>query len=161
MKPEKQKTNHAVENEENLQDKKVDFRYVYFGRNTKNNQHSGVTCVGYLVNEKGNAMLLGAAFCSPADIFSKKKARAIIVGRILKGLQKTEEENESVDLGYEVLEAKDTLFSDMSYEGITQVIREALNERVTDLTTDELKRLAPEDRTRFASVCIPYWFEGV
>ncbi len=90
------------------------MRYMYM-RNKKDNS---VTCVGYSV--EGNKITAGFSFCSPKDNFSKKKARAIISGRVAK--QKKI-----------VFEAKE---DNPRYKEISKLIKNCLNEKEGALVGD-------------------------
>lgn len=125
---------------------KPETRFVYFGRmeklgiNKKGEEytqhiHDGVTCVGYVVTEDGY-LVLAASFCSPEDEFSKKKARMVIKGRMLKGK-------------VVILPDNGKAWVDMSYEELIAEIRECVNASYDS------------DTTEFANVPWPLWFQGV
>lgn len=87
-----------IKNNENVEVDLDDIRFIYFGRKTKpvvnrkgvecdQHIHNGVSCVGYTPIEiDGNiTLVMGFAFCSPQDSFSRKKARTVIGNRIKAG----------------------------------------------------------------------------
>jgi hypothetical protein len=126
---------------------KQGMRFIYFGRMKKLNfnkkdeeyvqhVHDGVTCVGYQIAETGD-LVVGVSFCSPADQFSKKKARMIIKGRMAIG--------KAVMLP----DVGDKSYTVMSYEELIAEIRECLNHSYD------------ADSAELAGVPWPLWFQGV
>ncbi len=55
--------------------------FIYFGFEKDNVKHNGITCIGYFHNIEMKQIEFAICFCSPKDIFSKKKARKIIKDR--------------------------------------------------------------------------------
>lgn len=135
-------------------------RYVYFGRKEGTNTHNGVVSVGYTISDNGKVLKIAAAFCSPEDIFSKKKTQVIIHGRIAWG--KTED-----------IEATDKLFSEMRYEEIIDIIKfnvnSAFNSVVMDINGQKAYTTIGEyvkanlftNYPSFAEVNFPWWFKGI
>lgn len=134
-------------------------RYVYFGRTEGTNVHKGVVCVGYTINDEGTILKIAIAFCSPEDIFSKKKTQAIIHGRISWG--KTED-----------IEATDRLFNEMRYEEIIEIIKGVINSDFHDVVSNingqnfgtigsYVKALKHMHYPSFAEVNFPWWFKGI
>lgn len=135
-------------------------RYVYFGRKEGTNVHDGVVSVGYTISDDGKLLRIAIAFCSPEDIFSKKKTQAIIHGRI--AWSKTED-----------IEAEDKLFSDMRYEEIIEIIKfnvnGTFNSVVMDINGEQTYTTIGEyvkahlfaDYPSFAEVNFPWWFKGI
>ena len=135
-------------------------RYVYFGRKEGTNVHNGVVSVGYTISNDGKLLRIAVAFCSPEDIFSKKKTQAIIHGRI--AWSKTED-----------IEAEDKLFSDMRYEEIIEIIKFSVNSAFNSVVTDfngqqtfdnigqYVKANLFNDYPSFAEVNFPWWFKGI
>lgn len=62
------------------------LRYVYFGDTSGTHYHNGVVAVGYWFNPETKKMQYAVAFCSPNDRFNRKKAHAIIKGRMKAGV---------------------------------------------------------------------------
>ena len=131
-------------------------RYAYFGRQENTNKHNGVTAVGYTMSTDGKILRIAVAYCSPNDIFSKKKTQAAIIGRILWG--KTED-----------IEATDTLFTDMRYEQIINIIKKQLNDTYFNIIGEVgctsaktyAKATSYTKLASFAEVNFPWWFTGI
>jgi len=123
------------------------MRYIYFGKENIGKKH-GVICVGYkFEGERG--LKLSFCFCSPLDIFSKKKAHAIIEGRMEKGNSITVNTEGPEKLKYEEIAniAKDVLNDAMPY-GVPNV--RAYVESVEHKSTPEV-----------GNVKLPWWFTGI
>jgi len=123
------------------------MRYIYFGKEDNNKEH-GVTCIGYKF-EGDRGLRMSFCFCSPKDRFSKKKAHAIIEGRMSKGNS--------------VLANIDGL-NKMKYEEITSVAKDILNNampygvpNVKGYVDSVDHKSAPE----VGNVKLPWWFSGV
>lgn len=130
--------------------KEGDLRFVYFGRKKDTNVHAGVACIGYSV--KGNKLTLSVAFCGPQDIFSKKKARSIIIGRMA---------SKAITLNAEDFGLAS--FEGVKYEKLVEIIKDAMNGSMPKGKTiyQVVKESKHKVRPAFANVFIPWWFDGV
>lgn len=128
-------------------------RYAYFGRKKGTNSHNGVTAVGYTISADGKTLRIAVAYCSPDDIFSKKKTQAAIHGRIAWG--KTED-----------IEGD---FKEMRYEEIVNIIKKHLNDAyyntIGSIGCTSAKEYAKATLFKafpsFAEVNFPWWFKGI
>lgn len=140
-------------------------RYVYFGRTEGTNVHNGVTSVGYTISDDGRTMKVAVAFCSPEDIFSKKKTQAIIHGRISWG------KTEDIEITDEDVAAGAISFKEARYEDIINIIRTMITESYEDTFAPEnggfasifefVKANKFNAFPSFAEVNFPWWFKGI
>ena len=122
------------------------MRFVYLGREKKNSISNGISCVGYQF--KDNALLLGFAFCSPGEHFSKKKARSIIEGRMKKG--------SFIKIDNFPVQAK--------YADIVTTSMKTLNDAMPEGYKNVHEYVLAHEHKKFPTiggVKLPWWFEGV
>ncbi len=142
--------------EENLRNFNKDTRYVYFGRNKENNNHGGIVCVGYRVDDSGTVLRLSVAFCSPEDVFVKKESHERILARMDKGAF------EDLVKDIEEISADNPLFSDMKYEEIIDIIVTALNSAIPADWADYKSYLNnKKPYPKFARIKLPWWLANV
>jgi hypothetical protein len=58
------------------------IRFIYFRENKDNSNHNGIVCAGYQYKKEDKSLDIGVSFCNPVDRFSRKRAHAIIKGRL-------------------------------------------------------------------------------
>jgi hypothetical protein len=63
---------------------KDNVRFIYFGKTPDCRKHDGILTVAYQIIDIDNkkAIKAGLAFCSPKDVFNKKRGRLISTGRL-------------------------------------------------------------------------------
>ena len=121
------------------------MRYIYFGKN-KGGNHNGIACVGYEL-EGERKMKMSFSFCSPNDRFSRKKAHAILDGRM---------DNDQVVVA-------NTEVKFLKYEEITKIAREFLNNSIEgwkDPKEFTVNNNYKKHKT-VGGVNLPWWFKRI
>lgn len=69
------------------QDQKIDPRvkFVYFGNRSQASNHEGVITIASYVDECSNRAYYGVSYCSPSDVYDKKKGKLIAYERLCTG----------------------------------------------------------------------------
>jgi hypothetical protein len=146
----------AINQQEKLYNFNRDTKYVYFGRDKKNNKHKGVTCVGYKIDDSGTVLRLAVAFCSPEDTFTKKESHVRINARI------NSDAYEDLIKDIEEISPDNPLFFNITHEKIINLIILAINSTIP-ANWENYKSYLSNKKVypKFARIKLPKWFTNI